>query len=290
MSGPTVPFGRGEGGRDTSKRRHFLRPGTSYLAPGDSANRAPYSQDSPWYDFYMEASSRKNRRPKCSFLGCERPHHSNGLCHSHDAQRRNKKPLKSISFMQDRACSVGSCDRMAKTKGKCAKCYSAEYAARKRAESAHPCETCADGVAYLKSRRCESCKSTPKPTREELRAAFIDSRPSCALGTCSHPIAAVSARESRLASRLCARHATDASSKTLSAEAYIELMSIDSCQACGSSDRLVVDHRHDHHDHHAKMCPDCIRGRLCSDCNSALGLLRDSAERVSGLLEYARGF
>lgn len=289
-AGQRVPFGRGRGCVISAKRRHFLRAGTSYLAPADSANRVPLFKDSVWYDFRMEAPSRKNRRPKCSFLDCGRPHHANGLCHSHDAQSRNGKPLTAISFMHDRACSNESCDRMAKTKGKCAKCYSADYAAKKKAESAHPCESCADGVAYLKSRLCNDCKSRPTPTREERRAAFISSRPACALSFCERPIAAVSARNSKLASRLCARHATDASSKTMDVDSYVKLMSIDACQACGSSDRLVVDHRHDHHDHHAKMCPDCIRGRLCSDCNSALGLLRDSAERVSGLLEYVRGF
>ena len=290
LGGSTVPFGRGEGGHIPPQRRHFPSAGTSYLAPGDLVQLIPSIKDSPWYDFYMEPPSRKNRRPNCSFLGCDRPHHSGGLCHSHDAQRRNGKPLKSISFMRDSACSSDLCYRMAKTKGMCAKCYSAAYAERKRLESAHACEGCINGVAYLKSRLCEECKSAPTPTRAELKESFLASRPACELPGCVRPISAVSSRVGTVASRLCSRHATDATAKTLSVDAYVELMSVDSCEACGSTERLVVDHRHGHHEHHAKMCPDCIRGRLCSDCNSALGMLRDSTERISGLLEYIRRF
>jgi len=49
--------------------------------------------------------------------------------------------------------------------------------------------------------------------------------------------------------------------------------------------RLAVDH-----DHACcsgtKTCGKCIRGLLCSNCNTALGLLRESEERIMKLLKY----
>lgn len=60
------------------------------------------------------------------------------------------------------------------------------------------------------------------------------------------------------------------------------------CNACGSTDRLHVDHDH-------VCCPDgssprscgqCVRGVLCHGCNTALGLLSESPDRIRLLLAY----
>lgn len=57
------------------------------------------------------------------------------------------------------------------------------------------------------------------------------------------------------------------------------------CGACGSAENLCVDH-----DHSCcgigKACSECVRGWLCRDCNTALGLLRDSPERITQLYKY----
>lgn len=57
------------------------------------------------------------------------------------------------------------------------------------------------------------------------------------------------------------------------------------CNACGSTESLCVDH-----DHSCcgagKACESCVRGWLCRDCNTALGLLKDSPRRIQMLLEY----
>jgi hypothetical protein len=48
---------------------------------------------------------------------------------------------------------------------------------------------------------------------------------------------------------------------------------------------------HVDHDHaccaKATSCGKCIRGLLCSACNTALGMLRDDPRRISGLALYA---
>jgi len=49
------------------------------------------------------------------------------------------------------------------------------------------------------------------------------------------------------------------------------------CEACGSTERLHIDHDHD---------TGKVRGILCGPCNSALGYLNDRAERVYWLYRY----
>ena len=60
-----------------------------------------------------------------------------------------------------------------------------------------------------------------------------------------------------------------------------------SCEICGTSDKLVVDH-----DHACcagdwrQACGRCIRGRLCASCNSGLGFFGDDATRLASAITY----
>ena len=38
------------------------------------------------------------------------------------------------------------------------------------------------------------------------------------------------------------------------------------------------------------MCPKCVRGRLCQECNKALGLFKDNLEVLEAAIEYLRRF
>ena len=64
------------------------------------------------------------------------------------------------------------------------------------------------------------------------------------------------------------------------------------CAVCGrtqdecGSKRLAVDHDHSCCSH-AGSCGKCVRDLLCSNCNTALGLLADDPERIVALLKYA---
>ena len=49
------------------------------------------------------------------------------------------------------------------------------------------------------------------------------------------------------------------------------------CQVCGSTTSLCLDH-----DHYTGK----VRGCLCSNCNTALGLLKDNLERIKNLAKY----
>lgn len=71
---------------------------------------------------------------------------------------------------------------------------------------------------------------------------------------------------------------------------YIEQKA--SC-VCGEKfDYLVklpgVDHNHNCCNSQVKSCGQCVRSLLCSQCNMALGLLKDSPERLELLADYLR--
>lgn len=85
--------------------------------------------------------------------------------------------------------------------------------------------------------------------------------------------------------RSCGTARRRASRYSITREQYREMIST-SCEACGSREKLGIDH-----DHNCcsgpKSCGKCIRGVLCSKCNTAEGLL-GSVENITGLLEYMK--
>jgi hypothetical protein len=73
----------------------------------------------------------------------------------------------------------------------------------------------------------------------------------------------------------CGRHARLANRYGLSAEQMATLPRY--CEACGSGERLHVDH-----DHKTGV----YRGVLCASCNTALGLLGEDVDRFLNLGRY----
>ena len=64
----------------------------------------------------------------------------------------------------------------------------------------------------------------------------------------------------------------------ISNEFYEELMSNDNCQICGCTmTKKCIDH-----DHKTKK----IRGVLCNNCNTALGLFKDDPVRIENAIRY----
>jgi hypothetical protein len=57
------------------------------------------------------------------------------------------------------------------------------------------------------------------------------------------------------------------------------------CHSCNDNDAYCIDHDH-------SCCPrgfscgKCVRGILCSQCNTALGLLSDSKDKIQNLIKY----
>ena len=71
----------------------------------------------------------------------------------------------------------------------------------------------------------------------------------------------------------------------LSLDQY-EAMIRDGCSVCGSHERLSVDHDHSCCDGRSKGCGKCVRGILCSTCNTGLGFFRDDVALMKKAIAY----
>ena len=91
---------------------------------------------------------------------------------------------------------------------------------------------------------------------------------------------------------LCKSHVVAANRYGMDDATFLAARSNAVCEACGTSERrLVMDHDHSCcNQPSGKSCGRCFRGVLCSNCNSALGLLGDDAGRVNLLLSYINKF
>ncbi len=73
----------------------------------------------------------------------------------------------------------------------------------------------------------------------------------------------------------------------LSEERYMDLMNLHggNCHVCREREAVNIDH-----DHACCFgsfsCGSCVRGVLCNQCNTAIGLLRDNKDIVRGMLDY----
>ena len=73
----------------------------------------------------------------------------------------------------------------------------------------------------------------------------------------------------------------------LNDEVYSELYSRynGKCHSCKDRDGINIDHDHACCNG-SYSCGKCVRGLLCSQCNTALGLLNDEKEKIENLLLY----
>lgn len=71
-------------------------------------------------------------------------------------------------------------------------------------------------------------------------------------------------------------------------EYYEELMSKHNglCWICKELDAVAIDHDHSCCDTTWSSCGKCVRGVLCSNCNTAIGLLKDDRSRLESALSY----
>ena len=73
----------------------------------------------------------------------------------------------------------------------------------------------------------------------------------------------------------------------ISEDHYNSLLSIHNgtCHSCKYNKATNIDHDHECCQG-GYSCGKCVRGVLCHQCNSALGLLKDNRDNILGLLNY----
>ncbi len=204
---------------------------------------------------------RANSRKLPSLCGLHQEHHRNGIDPSTLRPKRR--------WGEKVACCEAGCTRVAVAKG----CCGYHYSSRRREEALLSCRS-EEGHYVPPGDYCR--KHKVRAVRGPL--PLIE----CAVDTCTSSFRTTSGKI------LCKQHNKEGARKGLTNREYLGVLSIRTCQACGGSENLAVDHSHGHHDSKDKMCIECIRGRLCSGCNTALGLLGESEERIMGLVTYLR--
>lgn len=89
---------------------------------------------------------------------------------------------------------------------------------------------------------------------------------------------------------LCKPHRRGVWKYGVTLEQLVALYANGSCQICGSSERLHIDHDHDCcpslHESKGRGCGKCIRGLLCQGCNMALGSAKDNPQTLRALADY----
>lgn len=58
------------------------------------------------------------------------------------------------------------------------------------------------------------------------------------------------------------------------------------CWICKDKEAVHIDHDHNCCNDNSFSCGNCIRGVLCSNCNTAIGLLRDDENLIRSALKY----
>lgn len=102
----------------------------------------------------------------------------------------------------------------------------------------------------------------------------------CAISTC--------VRSSIPSAPLCKQHAATCYRFNLTV-IQLDMTLIRGCQICGSKERLHVDHDHSCCSNSGESCGKCVRGALCSNCNTAIGLLGDDVGLLSSAIIYLLG-
>ena len=193
-------------------------------------------------------------------------------------------------------CSFPGCADQAKVKGLCVPHYQKIKQAEYRSASGSECRTAGCFNTTERGIFCQDCKakrtsreSRAKARRESLEL-FERTKSACQVLSCGAPIAAVSDRAKPHRLAMCVRHCADMQHKAMGLDSYLAMMAIERCESCGSAGPLVTDHDHACDQGHFgknSMCPSCIRGRICSPCNTSLGSLGEDPERIRALADYA---
>lgn len=221
------------------------------------------------------ATTSRMRGRICSVDECQRKSDSYGMCSMHRQRALKGDDLGPVGTLRYAGpCTVDECDRPALALRLCGAHYAQQAAGRPFA----PIKEKWFGRATVRdehgNKRCRGCRLW-LPESDYTRL--------------SQAIDGLSAR--------CPRCRKDQALRTnygITLEHYEKLLADQGgvCAICGVVD---VDGRTLHVDHDHGCCPDrrscgqCIRGLLCSSCNTGIGMLGEDAKRLWSAMMYLAG-
>lgn len=209
----------------------------------------------------------------CDVVECERSHYAAGYCNPHWRRwRRNGEPGPAKIGKRDAGtCTFDGCGRDKSAKDLCG----SHYAQHNRGTPLTPLNDRVDprGRDEHGNKRCSTCKLWLSVASFKV----VRKRPDGLNHRCT----------------ACSRDRLVMARYGISGARYDELLAVQrgGCAICGgvneSGRLLAVDH-----DHACcpgdKACGGCVRGLLCSNCNMAIGLLRDDVDRFEAAITYLK--
>lgn len=215
----------------------------------------------------------------CSVLGCERQAWARELCNAHYRRwRENGDPGAAVvrDRIPGRKCKVEGCDRDHVCRGMCRSHY-----ARWR-NNGDP-GTAEFRVYYDVTARDEQGRKRCPSCEEWLAVEKFGKHASTTDGLSKR-------------CRNCERKADLKRNFHLTVEQYKEMLHAQGgcCAICSNppdGDKwLAVDHDHACCPEKGKSCGQCVRALLCGNCNTAIGMMSDDAERLEAAATYLRKY
>ena len=212
---------------------------------------------------------------RCSVNGCARPHYGHGYCNPHWRRwRRSGDPGTTEVRANRQYCIVDGCQDPHAAQGYC---------------SSH----------YVRWRRTGSAGGTFSYRRRNPAARDAEGRKQCRACDAWLPESSFHNNLSQsdgLSPRCIECHYAAAVARRYGVEPswYAETLERQGggCAICGTppnGKRLHVDHDHTHCAAD-RGCPACVRGLLCSPCNTGIGMLGESAARLAAAASYLRSW
>lgn len=222
-------------------------------------------------EFSPVGDSWKREQRLCSEEMCQNIAHAKGLCRAHYLQQYRGIQLSPVYQHEHMKCSEKGCQHVATTAEFCTMHGKKNH--RRAVCSVEDCQRNSDARGYCKTHYAQYRRGVePGPIRDW--GIYQKGNISCGIAKCT---------KAATTNGYCSKHGTKVSNYNMSVEQANYWLAIDSCQSCGGTSSLCIDHDH-------TCCPgrtscgECIRGVLCANCNSALGQVHDSVDRLNQLI------
>jgi hypothetical protein len=221
------------------------------------------------------ATTHRMRGRTCSVDGCERKSDSHGMCAMHRQRALKGGELGPVGTLRyGGPCTAGGCDRPASALKLCAAHYAQQAAGRPFGPIREVWFDRATTRDERGNKQCRGCRQwLPESAYTRARRSKDGLTRYC---------------------RPCRKDQALQTNYGITLEQYEKLLASQGgvCAICGAAE---ADGRSLHVDHDHKCCAErrscgrCVRGLLCSPCNTGIGMLGEDAKRLWSAMMYLAG-